>query len=670
MNARCSWVPPWAAAGACAVLLFLLNALLCRELFTVEFTERMESIESSYIAISHWIATHWGHLNWFPLWFDGMPVNQVYQPGFHTAVAAIGKVTGWSSARAYHFFTALEYCLGPATFFLLCYRATKWLGYSLVTALTYSLISPANLLVPAFRSDTGNLITGRRFIVLVRYGEGPHTAALMLLPLTLLAVHYAVAERRRWAIALAPLSLAAVVLTNWPGTTGLVMALAAYVFSRFGASRPVHWPTMLGIAAIAYMLACAWVPPSIIRLVQKNAQESDGTALGYQQFAGFAAMVAVLLVLHYVFRKWEVLPWFRFFAYFAVITGSISIGHEWFGWRLLPQSQRFQLEFEMAFCGLAVWITKSLWDRSPRGVRVTCAAALAVMCAYQAIRLRELAIDQTRPIDITPTIEYRMAKWFEEHMNSRRVFAPGNVSLWMNVFTETPQMAGCCDQGIPVKEHRIADYAIYTGQNAGSRDAADSLLWLKAYGADALGVSGPKSTEYFHPFSNARKFEGLLPVLWREGDNVVYSVNRRSPSLAHVLRAEQLVTEPPANGVQVESLIPYVNAIEAPNAPQADFQWLATDHARVTAQLKPGQLVSIQITYHAGWQATIAGRAQRTSSDALRLLVVHPDCAGTCAIDLHWSPTLEVRIAQFSGIAGVLALTIWVIWWARQDSNL
>ena len=191
------------------------------------------------------------------------------------------------------------------------------------------------------------------------------------------------------------------------------------------------------------------------------------------------------------------------------------------------------------------------------------------------VKFRKFAKLQTRPIDITRTDEYKMAKWFDTHMGGRRVFAPGNVSLWMNMFTETPQVAGCCDQGMPSNEYRVSTYVIYTGQNAGARDAEISTIWMKAYGADAVGVTGPKSTEVFHPYWNPHKFDGVLPVLWRDGDNVVYDLQRRSQSLAHVITREQMIRQAPENGLQIEPLIPYVTAIEAPNAARAEFQWLS-----------------------------------------------------------------------------------------------
>jgi len=643
-------------ASLSALLLFAGNAYLCHNLFHTEFTGRMESIEGSYMSISRWAMHHWGDLRWFPLWFEGTPFQQVYQPGFHLTVAAIGTVMGWSAQHAYHFFTAFEYCLGPVSLFLLCYCATGWLGYSLATGVIYSLLSPASLVAPAIRHDTGGLVIARRFLILVHYGEGPHTTAVMMIPLVLLAVHYAATERRRWALAAAPLALAAIALTNWPGSMGLCLALTAYLFSRFRAERPVHWPALLGVAAIAYLLACPWIPPSILRLVQRNAALSDGLAFGVWQVLGLLGILAGMLLFHYWFQRRRVDPWLRFFVYFAWITGVLAIGHVWFGWRILPQSGRFQMEFEMPCAALLAWIGKLVYDRSPKALRLALIALLAVACIYAGKQFRRFAKQQTRPIDIAGAIEYRMARWFDAHMQGRRVFAPGNVALWMNLFTETPQMAGCCDQGIPVQEHRIAGFVIYSDMNAGARAAEISLLWLKAYGVDAIGMSGPNSTEYFHPYWHPYKFDGVLPVLWRDGDNAVYSVDRRGPSLAHVVQGNQLVVRPPAHGLDVEPLVPYVNAIEAPDAPPASFRWVNLHHARIQADVPAGRLVSVQISYDPGWRVTVAGERQRAFSDALGLMAVDPHCAGNCVIDLDWDGGAEARWMRVLQAIGFLLL--------------
>ena len=100
---------------ACAAALFALNAYICRELFSVEFTQHMESIEGSYMSISRYATRHWGELTWWPLWFTGMPFTHVYQPGFHLTVAAIAMLFRQSPQHIYHLMCALAYCFGPVT---------------------------------------------------------------------------------------------------------------------------------------------------------------------------------------------------------------------------------------------------------------------------------------------------------------------------------------------------------------------------------------------------------------------------------------------------------------------------------------------------------------------------------------------------------------------------
>ena len=50
----------------------------------------------------------------------------------------------------------------------------------------------------------------------------------------------------------------------------------------------------------------------------------------------FDPSIALLLIFNWV----DANRWFRFFAFFTLLTGAVSMGREWFGWRLLPQPNR------------------------------------------------------------------------------------------------------------------------------------------------------------------------------------------------------------------------------------------------------------------------------------------------------------------------------------------
>jgi hypothetical protein len=609
-----------------------LNFYVCRNLFGLEFTQQMESIESSYIAISRWAMSNWSDLTWYPLWFNGMPFHQVYQPGLHLSVAAVATAIGWTAPRAYHFVTALTYSGSALTLFWLCRRTARDTGRAFASALFYSLLSPICFFVPLIRADSGGWFTPRRFQILVHYGEGPHTTAVAMIPVVILLLHGAMVRRSRLCIALAPFATAAVVLTNWPGSMGLALAILAYILSRIEGMRVPDWLILIGVAISAYLIASPWVPPDVIALVLRNAQQSDGTSLGMSQLQPLLIVFVILAIVLLAFRLCRADPWLRFFVVFAVITGAVSIGREWFGWRLLPQPNRFQVEFDMAFSGMIgfglIWVLRAL----PGKARIGAVAVLLSLVGLQTWNYGRVAHRQTQPIDVTTTIEYRMSKWFEANMGDERVFAPGNVSLWMNTFTDVPQVAGCCDQGIPNHQYRIAVYVIYTGQNAGDRDAAISLLWLRAYGANAIGTVGPNSTEYFKPFWNWKKFDGFLPELWRSGENVVYRVPRKSVEPVRVIPKAAIASRAPANGLDVEPIEPFVSALEDPVMPAATFRWVNRHEANVEASTEPGQVVFLQISYGPGWRAIEDGIELPIVNDPLGMMYVEPKRRGLTRI--------------------------------------
>ncbi|MGC8793166.1 MAG: hypothetical protein ACP5U2_07215, partial [Bryobacteraceae bacterium] len=63
-----------------SVLLLALNFAICRELFWTEYLRHMGSIEAAYIGLARYIVQNWRDLSWFPLWYAGIPFQNVYPP--------------------------------------------------------------------------------------------------------------------------------------------------------------------------------------------------------------------------------------------------------------------------------------------------------------------------------------------------------------------------------------------------------------------------------------------------------------------------------------------------------------------------------------------------------------------------------------------------------------
>jgi hypothetical protein len=272
-----------------------------------------------------------------------------------------------------------------------------------------------------------------------------------------------------------------------------------------------------------------------------------------------------------------------------------------------------------------------------------------------------------QPIDIRATSEYKTAQWFDRNMAGGRVMASGSGSMFLNAFTDTPQLGGGFDQGAANWYARIAVYTIYSGHNAGPRDAEISLLWLKAFGVDAVAVGGPASGEYYKPFANPRKFEGLLPELWRDGDDRIYRVPRRTDSLAHVVHRRDLVDRPPIHGLDVDQVLRYVAALEDPSLPTATMDWTSRHSARIRASLNSeDRVISVQVTYHPGWRAEVNGVRRPVGSDKIGLMVIEPRCAGSCTIDLTYDGGTETRAAKTVSLASLAGVLMWALFNRRS----
>jgi hypothetical protein len=641
------------------LFIFALNAFVCRDLWSAGYLDHLGSVEGSFLAFSRWIAAHRGDLDWFPLWFSGMPFERVYGPNLHWTVAAVSSWTGISVLRSYRVITAALYCLGPVTLFWLCRRLTKSHGYALAVSLVYSLFSPIALLSASVRDDLGSLFWARRYQALVHYGEGPHIATLALLPLVVWSFHEAVGEGRRWFVPVTAGLFGAAIATNWTGTIGILIALAAYTLSRMGTAPWIRWLGAAGIGLLGYGMVCPLVPPSVLMSAPGNAQASDGTYFGSSSAVAMAVLAGALTCAHLSSERLKLDRNFRFFVYLFLIAGSAALGRIWFNVFLTPQPHRFQLVMEMGFVGAILYPFRAFWSMWKKPTKNAVVIIFVMLCGFQIYQYRQYMASQTRSVGIENRVEYRATKWLEQNARGARVFAPGSIGIWMNAFADTPQMVGCCDQSVPSRSHRLAFYTIYTGENAGAEDAEDSILWLKAYGARMVGVSAATSAEYFKAFRNPDKFEGLLPAVWREEGVTFYRVPGVSETFAHVIPANRIVARPPVHGLDVEYLRGYVAALEDPATPRAEMKWVNGHEGRIKTNLGPGQVVSMQVSYAAGWTANANGRRAAVHADGLGLMVIEPPCDGACDIKLRYAPTAEHTYSRWAQIfSWALALAI------------
>jgi uncharacterized membrane protein len=185
-----------------------------------------------------------------------MPYQNTYLPLLHLVVAAVTTLTALPAARAYHVVTAVTYSLGAASLFLMAERLGAGRAAAFLSAVIYSLFSPSALLMTEVARDLGGWFYGRRLQVLTAYGEGPHVTSLAILPLAILALQHALEKRSPRSIGFASIPLAAMFLTNVPGTMALGLAVFCWIAVQPAGRVPRAWWTAAAASGLAYGLAC------------------------------------------------------------------------------------------------------------------------------------------------------------------------------------------------------------------------------------------------------------------------------------------------------------------------------------------------------------------------------------------------------------------------------
>jgi len=641
-----------AVAGALA--LFALNVWIGHRLFTLDFTT-LQSNETAFISIARFFHDYWRDAGWFP-WFDaGMPVEHAYQPLLPAITALFSFLTHASVPRAFHIVLALAYCLGPVTLFWFVWDWSESALLAFLSGLLYSLISPAAMLFPQLRSGPG-IFGPLRLYNLVYLGEDPHILALTLLPVALLYLRRAVVHRDGRSFAGAVIFCAAVALTNAFGVPILALGVLCIVVAlRQGPAIAV------AAGVTAWCLSAPLLPPSLIETMRSNAWSARGQYDGTTR--AYLAAAVVLLIFGFLWRiTTRLAPFDRFVCLFALSSCSFPVVFYSTGVTLVPQSHRYQLELEMGLCLLLAWLLLRL-IQSGHIARIVVILALTVVVTHQALAYRNTAHTLVKPFDIQDSAEYKVARWIDQNLPGMRTMVSGDAAWVFNVFSDNPQLSAGHEPTALNFIQQIAVYQIYSGMNAGARDAEVSLLWLKAFGNQAVTVPGPNTREAYKPFTNPAKFEGVLSVLWRGDGDTIYDIPQRSRTLAHVIPAEAAVNRRPVNGLDLDLLRAYVNALDDPALPVAEMRNEGQSKALIHADMKPGQILSVQRNYDPAWRARVQGRERPVKTDGLGLILIDTGCSGDCEIELSRGVTGEMRVCRFLSALAAVAIVIILFKW-------
>jgi hypothetical protein len=645
-----------------SVILFLLNAVICFRLLRTEYVNQLPSVEGLFISLARYIQRQRPHYDWIPLWHAGMPFSLVYQPMLHQIVATVATVCHISPAFSYHVVTGLAYAFGPVALYWLAVSLSRNPPVSFCAALIFSLFSPS-LLLSAIRTDAGGMWNARRLQALVVYGEGPNILGLALCMIALAAFHWGLIRKTAASTTTAAIAMATVPATNWPATVALTLGLVCYLAAlpskqlRLSLSR---------IAVIGVMVCCFASPfalPSTIWSTFKNTSTISGYPTpGFARWVAIFVLFASIAVLRKFLLSFDVSVVLRFAILYSALLGGVVLAAVWFGIRLVPQPVRFHIAMEIGLVLTMAFAGSLLCAQWPQ-VRTAAMIAFLLACGLQFVHYRRYARDIIKPLEIRNTVEYQMADWFDRTIHTERVMASGTTSDWMNIFTDTPQLRGCCEQSATNPEDRIADYVIRQGYRSEEQTADYSLLWLKAYAVHAVAIGGPHSREHYKDFEYPYRFEGRLPLDWQEGDDRIYRVPARAPGLARVTRSETVVRHPPQNGIDVAELRKFVADLDNPALPILETSWQGPNRATIRGSLAPDDVISVAVNFDRGWTASANGRPAHVYKDGLGFIVIQPNCSTSCVVELRWTAGWEPQIAEAFAL---LALAAGIFSWWRE----
>jgi hypothetical protein len=630
-------------------LLFLLASIFLAPYYTRKYTDQWPSIESTFISDARFLAVHWPHPQWQPLWYGGTRFDYVYPPALRYGTALLSKVFGWWTVKAYHFYTIFFYCVGIAGVYLLVRvggrrRVAAWL-----CALAAGLMSPSFLLFKNMRDDAGPWHVPVRFGVLVRYGEGPHITALCLLPIALAFAWRALDAKRPGSLALAAIFCAAVVSNNFYGATALAIffPLLVWSFAVTRWHRSELFPA-LAIPLLAYGLTAFWLSPSYLRITLHNMQYVSQKGSSWSGAAAALTVVIFALASYWFARFRENRTWALFVVGSLVFFGLNVVGHHFLNFRVIGEPGRLIPELDLVLILAAALLLEWLWRQPALWLKI--AVALVVTLAFATTRHY---IKHGRHVvepwpDYQSRVEYRVTDWLWKNTPDARVNSSGTVRFWFDAWHDLTELGGGSEQG-------LSNPAVYDSMwqiNAGS-DPELASLSLKAMAVDVMYAADAKSQEPYKDIQNPQRF-AALPLLWDDGcGNRLWSTQRRFPARARVVDTAAFNTlAAPRNNYDIERFRPYVNAIEnGPDSP-VTIDRPSTDAMVLYAKIAAGQSLLVQETWDPAWQAWAGGQRLQVRQDPMNFMVIDPP-PGDRPIRLEFTMPLENRVGW-----GLTALTV------------
>jgi len=680
-------------------VVILLNYRLIWPQFFGEFTQHLGSIEVSYISMARFISDCWPNSSWQPFWYFGFPMHVFYTP-LLPFLEILGKVlAGWSFAHGYRFLTGLAYVLVPVgLYFFSWYLTGRKIG-GLVAAFIYSFLpSIFAFLIDGVRGDfLATEFEPRRYTILVRWGEGPHTFALFFVPLAALFFLWALRSGTFKACLLASVFIVLTALTNAIGLWAIAifaLSLALGELVRGVKFGDVFKPTTI-TAFLSVGLAVFWYNPSFLKTFFR---EGGGTVTSFGAFGPWGplgtilALVVFFFVIKFLLKKisnfFPGLPhglfWFTFM--FLIVYIYYSSGENRL--ELVPQALRLNTEVDMALAillgvlvsgivGLFFKLKVQFSQILAWGLYFILGAVILLPIFTRAQTLSQKMPKWAQPLeaagrDLKDTSEYKVAKWAEANTpQGTRIVAPGNYGFFLNYFVDVPQLRGALYQS---STHRWPDHIYY--QLTNGKDADVSLAWLKIGNISNFIYTTGGSQEMYKDYKVSwEKFDEILKRVEERNGDIYYQVPLSNPIPAKIIDLAKMSSlKEPFNAIDKEPIFAYVSWMEEKSDRKLEFKKINNDQYVIAGNFKAGEGILVQMTYDSGWRAKLANNGQKLNvrKDSLGFLVIEPGKEGQQEVILnHKTTTLPILASWFVTIFTVIISAILLVkFWSQKPKTL
>lgn len=653
------------AAAAVAALNIALNL----PLFEPGEARYRDSIEGGYASMARFWWRHPHPWGWNRTEYGGLPSQFTYLPGISYVAGIAARLA--PVAEPYHVYrvvAATFACLAPAALFVFVSYFTRSRPWALAAAVAYTFFSPAYGLISTIDKDRGAVYLPWRLQVLVKYGEGPHNAGLVLMLLALPAMWAAATRGGFSRILLAAVLLAAITLTNWVAALATAFCCLMLMLTLAGTSRQTGFQLRRVAAAgvLGYLLACFWLTPTFVKTIASNwPADAFSYQLQRQQqwlLCGLAASLLIIRLLFAIFfrtRRYLCFTVLSLFGFAWLVVWFYS-----FGLNVIPEARRYTLEFEVLLLAALCEYLRLMWASSNSSARVAAvfpALILAIDGYPQAASYLGQGFAGRHRFPKENAIEYRIAKRLDELRPRGRVFASGGLRFRLNSWFDFEQVGGVFESGLTTRQVLALAYCAQTARCWGrTADTDNTIAVLKALGVEYLVVHGPKSREHYRDFQR-REFTAVLDTLHHEEDDTIYRVP--FSSLAHLLYPHERAARV-AQQIEVQQ---YAAALGDGLRPKLHAAWTGPSTLVVEGPVPAGMLVSVQVRAEEGWTAFQDTRPLRVDMDAIGWILLRPFPSNQARIVLEYRGTAEQRImGAISALTWIAALSAWL--WGNRVS--